>query len=55
MGAFHFGFWNLFKLNKEKQKMIEFIPYFGALITLIFSAGFAYAVSGGFDRDEKNN
>jgi predicted PurR-regulated permease PerM len=33
--------------------MIEFIPYFGALITLIFSAGFAYAVGGGFDKDEK--
>jgi predicted PurR-regulated permease PerM len=33
--------------------MIDFIPYFGAIITLLFSVGFAYAVSGGFDNDGK--
>ncbi|MFT4734702.1 MAG: putative PurR-regulated permease PerM [Algoriphagus sp.] len=35
--------------------MIDFIPYFGALITLMFSAGFAYAVGGGFDKDKKKD
>jgi hypothetical protein len=26
------------------KKMIKFIPYFAALITIIFSAGFALAI-----------
>jgi predicted PurR-regulated permease PerM len=34
--------------------MIDFIPYFGVLITLLFSVGFAYAVGGGFDKDRKD-
>jgi predicted PurR-regulated permease PerM len=32
--------------------MIDFIPYFGAFITLLFSVAFAYAVGGGFDKQE---
>ncbi len=33
--------------------MIDFIPYFAGMITLLFSAGFAYAVGGGFNKEEK--
>lgn len=31
--------------------MIEFIPYFGGLITLMFGAGFAYAITSHNKKD----
>jgi hypothetical protein len=35
--------------------MIEFIPYFAGLITLLFGAAFSYAITDGwsFKRDKK--
>lgn len=33
--------------------MIDFIPYFAGLITLLFGAGFSYAITNGWDF--KNN
>jgi hypothetical protein len=29
--------------------MIKFIPYFAGLITILFSIGFSYAVTDGWD------
>lgn len=29
--------------------MVDFIPYFAALITLLFSAAFSYAITDGWD------
>jgi hypothetical protein len=38
--------------------MIEFIPYFAALITLLFSAAFSYSITDGWnfkgDKKEKD-
>jgi|AntRauTorckE5430_2_1112549.scaffolds.fasta_scaffold27962_2 hypothetical protein len=33
--------------------MSDYIPYFGVFITLLFSTAFAYAVGGGFDKEQK--
>lgn len=36
--------------------MVEFIPYFAGIITILFGAGFSYAVSDGWnlkDNDKK--
>jgi hypothetical protein len=37
-------FWNLFEPYKKQIMMIEFLPYFAGLITILFSVGFAYAL-----------
>jgi len=29
--------------------MIDFIPYFAGIITLLFGAGFSYAITDGWD------
>ena len=33
--------------------MIEFIPYFASIITLLFGAAFSYAVSDGWNFKKK--
>jgi hypothetical protein len=35
--------------------MIEFIPYFAGLITIVFGIGFAYAITDGWRRDNRKN
>ena len=44
MGPFHTMFWNLFEPYKKQIMMLEFLPYFAGLITILFSVGFAYAL-----------
>tara|TARA_Y100000385_G_C12542908_1_gene404568 strand:- start:34 stop:138 length:105 start_codon:yes stop_codon:yes gene_type:complete len=34
--------------------MIEFIPYFAGLITLIFGIAFSYTITGGWEFKDKN-
>lgn len=33
--------------------MIEFIPYFAALITILFAVAFSYAITDGWNLKEK--
>ena len=35
--------------------MVNFIPYFAAFITLLFSAAFSYAITDGWDFKNKKN
>jgi hypothetical protein len=34
--------------------MADFIPYFAGLITLLFGAGFSYAITDGWNLKSKN-
>jgi hypothetical protein len=35
--------------------MIDFIPYFAGLITILFGIGFSHSITDGWDFKKKNN
>jgi hypothetical protein len=44
VGPLHPGLCNIFEITLNKTIMIDVIPYFGALVTIIFSIAFYWGL-----------